>query len=147
MEQGIAELQSLLGENGVTTDDDELHRHGFSDWSTSNADRLPVAVAYPTSTEDVSAIARICSRWKIPMGMTIVDRLGSRERTHPFPVPFSGGSSLEANFSAPFGGISIDFAFMDKILTVHPEEYVNRFGVTRLRSFSLNTDLDILVWT
>ena len=28
-------------------------------------------------------------------------------------VPYSGGSSLEANFSAPFGGMSIDFAFMD----------------------------------
>jgi len=31
-------------------------------------------------------------------------------------VPFSGGSSLEGNFSAPYGGISVDFRDMDQIL-------------------------------
>lgn len=34
-------------------------------------------------------------------------------------IPFSGGSSLEANFSAPYGGLTIDFAFMGKILDLH----------------------------
>lgn len=34
-------------------------------------------------------------------------------------VPYSGGSSLEANFSAPYGGMSIDFAYMDKIVAFH----------------------------
>jgi hypothetical protein len=38
------------------------------------------------------------------------------------PVPYSGGSSLEANFSAPYGGMSIDFTFMDKIITLHADE-------------------------
>lgn len=37
-------------------------------------------------------------------------------------VPYSGGSSLEANFSAPYGGMTIDFAFMDKILEVHADD-------------------------
>ena len=37
-------------------------------------------------------------------------------------VPFSGGSSLEANFSAPYGGVCIDFAFMDKILALHDDD-------------------------
>ena len=37
-------------------------------------------------------------------------------------VPYSGGSSLEANFSAPFGGMSIDFAFMDQIIAVHEDD-------------------------
>ena len=37
-------------------------------------------------------------------------------------VPYSGGSSLEANFAAPFGGICIDFAFMDQILAVHEDD-------------------------
>ncbi len=39
-------------------------------------------------------------------------------------VPYSGGSSLEANFSAPYGGISIDFAFMDKIISLNDDECV-----------------------
>ncbi|KAL3466731.1 FAD-linked oxidase-like protein [Aspergillus heterothallicus] len=34
-------------------------------------------------------------------------------------VPYSGGSSLEANFSAPYGGLTIDFANMNKILELH----------------------------
>lgn len=37
-------------------------------------------------------------------------------------IPFSGGSSLEANFSAPHGGISIDFAFMDQIIALHEDD-------------------------
>lgn len=37
-------------------------------------------------------------------------------------VPYSGGSSLEANFSAPYGGMTIDFAFMDRILELHDDD-------------------------
>lgn len=37
-------------------------------------------------------------------------------------VPYSGGSSLEANFSAPHGGMSIDFTHMDKIVQLHADE-------------------------
>lgn len=29
---------------------------------------------------------------------------------------------MEANFSAPFGGMSIDFAFMDRIIALHEDE-------------------------
>ena len=34
-------------------------------------------------------------------------------------IPFSGGSSLEANFAAPHGGVAIDFVFMNRILELH----------------------------
>lgn len=34
-------------------------------------------------------------------------------------IPFSGGSSLEANFAAPHGGVTIDFVFMNRILELH----------------------------
>jgi D-lactate dehydrogenase (cytochrome) len=63
-----------------------------------------VAVAYPRSTEQVSIIAKICHRYRVPI------------------IPYSGGSSLEGNFSAPFGGISVDFAFMDQILQFNKED-------------------------
>lgn len=65
---------------------------------------MPVAVAYPKSTTEVSQIAKVCHKYQVPM------------------IPYSGGSSLEANFSAPYGGMSIDFAYMDQILQLHEED-------------------------
>ena len=57
-----------------------------------------MAVAYPKSTTEVSQIAKVCNTYKVPI------------------IPFSGGSSLEGNFSAPYGGVSVDFAFMDQAI-------------------------------
>jgi D-lactate dehydrogenase (cytochrome) len=88
----------------ISTDPDDLLAHGYSEWSTTNPEGLPVAVAYPRSTEHVSTIARICHKYRVPL------------------IPYSGGSSLEGNFSAPYGGISVDFAFMDKIIQVNKED-------------------------
>ncbi|KAL0256253.1 D-lactate ferricytochrome c oxidoreductase [Diplodia seriata] len=105
MEKAIAELRTLLGaDDAISTDDDDLRAHGYSEWSSINIDQLPVAVAYPRSTAQVSQIAAVCHRYKIPM------------------IPYSGGSSLEANFAAPFGGVSIDFAHMDRIIELHADD-------------------------
>ncbi|KAJ5613747.1 FAD-binding type 2 [Penicillium herquei] len=103
-DKAIAELRAKLGEDSISTDQEDLQQHGFSEWSTLNADRLPVAIAYPTSTEQVSEIAKVCHKYRMPM------------------IPYSGGSSLEANFSAPHGGMTIDFAMMNKILTIHEDD-------------------------
>lgn len=102
--QAVSELRDLLGEDAISTDDDDLHRHGFSEWSSFNIETLPVAIAYPRSTEDVVKIVKVCYKYKIPQ------------------IPYSGGTSLEANFSAPFGGMSIDFAYMDKVLALHADD-------------------------
>lgn len=88
----------------ISTDPDDLHAHGYSEWSTVNTESLPVAVAYPRSTEQVSTIARICHEYRVPI------------------IPYSGGSSLEGNFSAPFGGISVDFAYMDQIIQFNQDD-------------------------
>ncbi|WPH01710.1 Hypothetical protein R9X50_00456200 [Acrodontium crateriforme] len=104
LERAITELRQEFGEDAISTDDEVLRNHGYSEWSSVNIDVLPIAVAYPKSTEDVSRIAKACHKYKIPM------------------VPYSGGSSLEANFSAPFGGISVDFAMMDRIIELRPDD-------------------------
>ena len=98
------EIRTALGEQSISIDDDDLKVHGYSEWSPANIDRLPVAVAYPTSTEEVSTIAKICHRLKVPM------------------IGYSGGSSLEGNYAAPHGGISVDFAHMDKVVAFHEED-------------------------
>ncbi|KAM7187117.1 mitochondrial D-lactate dehydrogenase [Naviculisporaceae sp. PSN 640] len=105
MEQALQEIRSELGgEDIISTDPDDLHAHGYSEWSTTNPEGLPVAVAYPRSTEQVATIARVCHKYRVPI------------------IPYSGGSSLEGNFSAPFGGISVDFAFMDKIIQFNKDD-------------------------
>lgn len=81
-------------EDIISIDPEDLHTHGYSEWSTVNPDGLPVAVAYPRSTEQVSVIVRICHKYRVPI------------------IGYSGGSSLEGHFSAPYGGINVDFAYM-----------------------------------
>ncbi|KAE9566379.1 D-lactate dehydrogenase [cytochrome] [Colletotrichum fructicola] len=88
MDKAIDEIRRELSdtEDVISTDSEDLLAHGYSEWSSVNLDTLPVAVAYPRSTEQVSAIARICHKWRVPI------------------IPFSGGSSVEGHITAPFGG-------------------------------------------
>ncbi|KAG5655095.1 hypothetical protein KAF25_000218 [Fusarium avenaceum] len=104
MELAVEEIRQVLGEDAVSIEDDILLAHGYSDWSTINIDRLPVAVTFPTSTEEVAIIAKICHKRRVPM------------------IPYSGGSSVEGHFSAPFGGVSVDFVNMNQVLQVHADD-------------------------
>lgn len=61
-------------------------------------------VVFPATTEEVSSIMKICHARKIPV------------------TAYSGGTSLEGHFSATRGGICIDFARMDKVLTLHKDD-------------------------
>ncbi|KAH6869695.1 glycosyl hydrolase family 3 N terminal domain-containing protein [Thelonectria olida] len=104
MKRAVKELEAILGEDNVSIDDEILQAHGYSEWSSINVDRLPVAVVYPSSTEDVSKIAKVCHAYRVPM------------------IPYSGGSSVEGHFSAPFGGISVDFYNMSQVLEFQKED-------------------------
>jgi D-lactate dehydrogenase (cytochrome) len=88
-----------LGDSAVSLDPDDVESHGYSEWSTANIEKRPVAVITPTSTEEVSTIAQICTKYKVPM------------------IPFGAGSSVEGHITAPFTGLSIDMSAMNKILS------------------------------
>ncbi|KAH8655406.1 hypothetical protein BX600DRAFT_385420 [Xylariales sp. PMI_506] len=98
------EIEQKLGEESISYDEDDVEAHSYSDWSTSNSDGRPVAIVYPKTTEEVSEIAKICSKYTVPM------------------VPYGAGSSVEGNFSSPHSGICIDFSHMDKIIAFHPDD-------------------------
>ncbi|KAI1460091.1 FAD-linked oxidase-like protein [Annulohypoxylon moriforme] len=108
MEDALKEIRREIskkgGENIISTDPEDLLAHGYSEWSTVNPDGLPVAVVYPRSTEQVSIVASVCHKYRVPI------------------IPYSGGSSLEGNFSAPYGGISVDFAYMDQIIQFNKDD-------------------------
>lgn len=88
----------------MSTDEDDIEEHGYSEWSTSNSSVRPTAVVRPTSTQDVASIVKICSRYRIPM------------------VPYGAGSSVEGNFSSTHPGVCIDLSLMDKIVEFHPDD-------------------------
>ncbi|KAL7918864.1 hypothetical protein ACQKWADRAFT_303039 [Trichoderma austrokoningii] len=106
MQEAISDIVWELGNQTdmISTDAEDLHAHGYSSWSTVNPDQLPVAVAYPRTTEHVATIVRVCHRHRVPV------------------VPYSGGSSLEGNFSAPYGGVSIDFTYMNSIVQINKDD-------------------------
>ncbi|KAJ4167522.1 hypothetical protein NW754_011339 [Fusarium falciforme] len=104
MMKAVDEIRSILGNDAVSVDSHDLDEHGYSEWSTSNTDVRPVAIVRPNSTEEVSSIAKICTKYKVPM------------------VPYGAGSSVEGNFSSPYSGVCLDLSGMNNIVAFHPED-------------------------
>ena len=91
----------------------EHHSHGES-W---HAPGVPDCVVFPTSTEEVSQIVKLCAEHRTPI------------------VPFGMGSSLEGHVNAIHGGVSIDMTRMTKVLRLSPEDLdiTVEAGLTRLK--------------
>lgn len=66
--------------------------------------QLPDGVLSAESADDVRAAVRLCAEHKVPV------------------IPFGTGSSLEGQVNAPYGGISIDFSRMNRVLEVNAED-------------------------
>lgn len=107
-------LRAILGDRVSTADSvREHHSHGES-WHAAG---LPEAVAFPVSTDEVSAIVKVCAQHKRPI------------------VPFGMGSSLEGHVNALRGGVSIDLTRMTKVLRLSQEDLdiSVEAGLTRLK--------------
>ena len=117
--EALAALSSLLGERLNQTHALRA-THGQSE--THVAAGLPDAVAFPETTAEVAAIARICAAHDVPM------------------IGWGAGTSLEGHALALRGGITVDFARMDKLLSVSAEDMTCTVqpGITRER---LNEEL------
>lgn len=119
IQSAIDALSSLLGDR-LSRSKSDLNLHGRSE--SHFTPMPPDAVAYPTTTEDVSAILRTC-------------------RDHDCPVIAWGtGTSLEGHSLALRGGVCIDLGRMDQIIDVNTADMdaTVQPGVTRE---ALNTHL------
>ncbi|EPQ64380.1 BgtA-20597 [Blumeria graminis f. sp. tritici] len=96
----------LLGTNNVSTSEQDISGHLGNQWSLHKEkdSGKPFLILYPSTTEEVSAIMQICHKRCIPV------------------TAFSGGTSLEGQFTANRGGICIDFKKMGKILKLNKED-------------------------
>jgi D-lactate dehydrogenase (cytochrome) len=106
MEAAWTELVEVVGKENVSTLDTDLEHHAGSNWSShlNDNDEKPFMIVYPSSTEEVSKIMKICHKRVIPV------------------TGYSGGTSLEGHFASTRGGICVDFGRMGKILSLHKED-------------------------
>ena len=111
-EEARAELTALLGDRFTTSLPVREH-HGKDE--SYHPTCPPDGVAFANSTEEVSAIVKICAKHKLPI------------------IPFGTGTSLEGGIAALAGGITIDLSGMQQILRVSPEDLdvTVQAGVTR----------------
>jgi D-lactate dehydrogenase (cytochrome) len=112
VERVKAALAARFGNKVVTS---EAVRQQHANTTTWLPNEPPDAVVFPSSAEDVQAIVGICAEHKVPV------------------IPFGQGTSLEGHVNAPLGGVSIDFAEMNRVLAVHAEDLdcVIEPGITR----------------
>lgn len=94
------ELEGIFGPEGVLTEPQDLIVYEY-DASLSRA--LPDAVVFPTSREQVSAVARLAHREGIPL------------------VARGSGTSFSGGSIPVRGGITLAFNRMNKILKLEPE--------------------------
>jgi D-lactate dehydrogenase (cytochrome) len=110
--QLLAALQAMLGER-FTTNRAVCLQHGTDE--SAFAPQPPDAVAFPTSTGEVSALVRLCAQHATPV------------------IAFGVGSSIEGHVLAVQGGVCIDLSRMDVVLSIDPQDLTAtaQAGVTR----------------
>jgi D-lactate dehydrogenase (cytochrome) len=108
----LAALRELLGAR-LSTSAAVCAQHGKDE--SYHLPYSPDAVAFAHSTDEVSAIVKLCAEYKTPV------------------IAFGAGTSLEGHVAALAGGISIDMSEMNRILRVNAEDLdaTVEAGVTR----------------
>lgn len=97
---------ALLGKDGIDDNLGARISRSSTDWSPAPRGELdrPCLIVYPTTTEDVSNIVKICHHRRIPI------------------IGFGGGTSLESTLAAIHGEVCIDFRRMNKVIEVHDKD-------------------------
>ena len=112
IEAAVAALAAKFGNRLVTS---RAVREQHANTTSWIANEPPDAVVFPQATDDVQDIVRICARLRVPV------------------IPFGTGTSLEGHINAPYGGVSIDFRDMNRVLAVNAQDLdcVVEPGMTR----------------
>ena len=97
----IASLRSLLGDR-LAEGQQERSDHGRDE--SYHEVMAPDVVVYPETTEEVSAIIKICADAQVPV------------------IPFGAGTSVEGHIAAVQGGVCLDMRLMNRVLQVRPDD-------------------------
>ncbi|XP_062593029.1 probable D-lactate dehydrogenase, mitochondrial isoform X2 [Saccostrea cucullata] len=109
----VQSLERIVGKNNVSEANAVREQHGRDESYHKCAP--PQVVAFAESVEQVSGVAKLCNEHKVPL------------------IPFGSGTGLEGGITAIKGGVCLDVMKMDKVLSVHPEDFDCQVecGVTR----------------
>ncbi|KAK3085218.1 hypothetical protein FSP39_000122 [Pinctada imbricata] len=110
----VQSLAAIVGDKNVSTAGAVRDQHGHDESYHSSSP--PEVVAFASSVDEVSAVARLCNEKRVPL------------------IPFGSGTGLEGGINAIKGGVCLDVMNMNKILSVHPEDFDCQVecGVTRV---------------
>ncbi len=104
-EEGIALVVPILKQRfGERFQTGQSFRDQHSHTTTYLPSQRPDGVVFVETSGDVREVVRVCAAHRVPI------------------VPFGTGSSLEGQVNAPFGGISVDFTRMNRIMSVNAED-------------------------
>src|SRR6476646_1545728 len=108
----IAALAARFGNRVVTS---QAVREQHANTTTWIANEPPDAVVFPQASDEVQDVVRICAARRVPV------------------IPFGTGTSLEGHINAPYGGVSIDFRDMNRVVAVNAQDLdcVVEPGITR----------------
>ncbi len=108
----IGALKTVLGDR-LSTSKHDLEHHGRSESHFPSTP--PDAVAWPTNTDEVCQIVKICAEHQIPL------------------IGWGAGTSLEGHTLATQGGVVVDFALMNRVLQINTEDMdvIVQPGITR----------------
>jgi D-lactate dehydrogenase (cytochrome) len=98
----IEHFRSLLGPERFSTGESnrQLHLHDIS----AHQGKLPAAVAWPKTTEEVAGLLTFAYQENIPI------------------TPWGAGTSTEGNPVPTRGGLVVDLTQMDQIIAIRPED-------------------------
>src|SRR6266704_4215181 len=102
----LAALRQIVGDEGLLADRDELLVYECDGFTIEKS--VPDVVVFPTSTEQVVAIVKLCNRYEVPF------------------VPRGAGTSLAGGCLPVGGGVMIALTRMKRILEVN---YRDRYAV------------------
>jgi len=97
------DFEVLVGKENVSSAEAICKQHGRDEGIERGLP--PNLVVWPRTTEEVSAIARICYENKFPM------------------IPFGTGTGFESGVCAVQGGVCVDMCKMDQILNFNMEDF------------------------
>src|SRR5438067_6756993 len=108
----VAALAAKFGNRLVTS---QAVREQHANTTTWIANEPPDAVVFPQASGEVQDVVRICAERHVPV------------------IPVGTGTSLEGHVNAPYGGVSIDFRDMNRVLAVNAQDLdcVVEPGITR----------------